>query len=209
MSEKFAEAKICINKVYTRGGDKGTTSLVCGHRVQKDDLRIECYGTLDELNSFVGCAIQSVKTDMTNALDSQADLTDMLVRVQHHLFNAGSILATLPKDVHPKQPQIEDSDVTDLEADIDMCNESLPALKSFVLPGACRANTELHVCRTICRRAERLIVGLDQQEDAGVPPPVLKYLNRLSDAFFVWSRWVCAQTNLQETTWNPNVTRPN
>ncbi|KNC82051.1 hypothetical protein SARC_05645 [Sphaeroforma arctica JP610] len=207
MSEKFSDPKFTINKVYTRSGDEGMTSLVGGNRVQKDDVRIECYGTLDELNAFVGSTIQSIKVDMKSVPDAQADLVDMLVKVQHHLFNAGSILATMPEDVHPKQPQIEDVDIEDLERDIDMCNDTLPDLKSFILPGGCRANTDMHVCRTVCRRAERSIVALNREENAGVPPAVIKYVNRLSDAFFVWGRWLCVQIDVDEMVWNPNVTK--
>ncbi len=118
--------------------------------------------------------------------------------MQHELFNLGSILATLPQDVHPKQARITAADVKQLEEDIDRCNDELPALRSFVLPGGTRLDAELHVCRTVCRRAERLLVALARKED--VDPETVKYLNRLSDALFVWSRWVNHVTRFPRNT---------
>ncbi len=111
----------------------------------------------------------------------------ILLRVQHELFNLGSILATLPEDVHPRQPRVTDAEVTQLEAEMDLMNEDVPTLRSFVLPGGSRLDAELHICRTVCRRAERIVVTLGRGES--VPPEAIRYLNRLSDALFVWSRW--------------------
>ena len=120
--------------------------------------------------------------------------------MQHELFNAGSILATLPEDVHPNQARVTDLEATQLEREMDAMNQSLTPLRSFVLPGGCRINAELHVCRTVCRRAERICVGLGDQAD----PAIVKYLNRLSDAFFVWSRWASQKLGTEETLWEPN-----
>jgi cob(I)alamin adenosyltransferase len=197
MEEKsFNEPRLALNRIYTRAGDRGETRLVGGQRVSKDALRIECYGTIDELNAFVGMA-------RVSAEEARLDrFAAILKRVQHELFNLGSILATLPEDVHPQQPRITSEDVKQLEREIDEMNESLPALRSFVLPGGSRLNTELHACRTICRRAERILVTLAREEQA--PADSIEYLNRLSDAFFVWSRWVNQQIGATESLWEPN-----
>lgn len=196
----FSEPRIALNRIYTRRGDQGETSLVGGQRVPKDALRIECYGTVDELNSIVGMA--RVSLDQSHPEDLR-NLGAILHRVQHELFNLGSILATLPEDVHPKQPQVTEVEVAQLEQEIDEMNESLPALRSFVLPGGSRLNTELHLCRTVCRRAERLAVALSHNET--VPTVAITYLNRLSDAFFVWSRWANYRLNAPEVLWQPNL----
>jgi cob(I)alamin adenosyltransferase len=118
------------------------------------------------------------------------------------LFNLGSILATLPVDVHPRQPRITDVEIRQLESEIDRMNAELPALRSFVLPGGSRLNTELHACRTICRRAERRLVELAREE--AVEAQAVIYLHRLSDAFFVWSRWANHVLGIAETLWEPN-----
>lgn len=193
----FRDPKVSINRVYTRTGDHGETRLVGGQGVRKDDLRIEAYGTVDELNAQVGAAVVSSEAA---GLD---ELAQVLVRVQHALFNLGSLLATLPEDLHPQQPRVRPSDVDWLEADMDGRNESLPPLRSFVLPGGNRANVDLHLCRTVCRRAERLCVALARTQTTD--PLAVTYLNRLSDAFFVWSRWACHATGRPETLWRPNL----
>jgi cob(I)alamin adenosyltransferase len=193
----YNEPRIALNRIYTRGGDKGETSLVGGQRVPKNALRIECYGTVDELNAFIGMAC-----DTAAQSEATERLAVILRRVQHELFNAGSILATLVEDIHPKQARVSDADVKQLEAEMDEMNADLPKLRSFVLPGGSRLNTELHACRTICRRAERIAVALAAQEE--IPPEVIPYLNRLSDALFVWSRWANRQLNAPETLWEPN-----
>lgn len=192
---KFSEPRIALNRIYTKAGDRGETSLVGGQRVPKDALRIDCYGTVDELNAFVGAACVS-------AQDGLPSLAIILRRIQHELFNLGSILATRPEDAHPKQPRITDAEIQQLETEIDAMNAGLPALRSFVLPGGSRLNTDLHVCRTICRRAERIAVQLAREEE--VPPEAIRYLNRLSDAFFVWSRWANQQLGISEVLWEPN-----
>lgn len=203
MSEQpFNEPHLALNRIYTRTGDQGQTHLVGGQRVSKHDLRIECYGTVDELNAFAGISRTTLE-----ALSAQTprlrSLAASLKRVQHELFNLGSILATLPEDVHPKQPRITNVEIDELESEIDRANADLKPLRSFVLPGGTRADAELHVCRTVCRRAERLLVGLAQAQT--VPTEALKYLNRLGDAFFVWSRWVDHVLGAPETLWEPNA----
>lgn len=192
---KFNEPRIALNRIYTRGGDKGQTSLVGGQRVAKDALRIECYGTVDELNAFLGMATVSAGAELPQLLP-------VLRRVQNELFNLGSILATRPEDVHPKQPRITDAEIRQLEIEIDAMNRDLAPLRSFVLPGGSRLSTELHACRTICRRAERIAVRLARDEQA--PAEAIQYLNRLSDALFVWSRWVNHVLNVPEVLWEPN-----
>jgi cob(I)alamin adenosyltransferase len=192
---KFDAPRIALNRIYTKTGDQGETHLAGGQRVLKDSLRIECYGTVDELNAFVGMAGVS-------AADSVPELAAILRRVQHELFNLGSILATRPSDVHPKQARITPTEVLQLDQEIDRMNADLPMLRSFVLPGGSRLNTELHACRTICRRAERIAVSLSREEE--IPPEAIQYLNRLSDAFFVWSRWANHILGVPEVLWEPN-----
>lgn len=203
MSEEFdAPQRIAINRVYTRKGDKGTTSLVGGQVVPKASARIASYGEVDELNAFVGAA-------RFTALERQADgpefarLARVLRRVQHSLFNLGSILATLPEDVHPRQPRVRQTDVDALEAEMDRCNGHLEPLRSFVLPGGSRLNTDLHLCRTVCRRVERLLCQLAEHEE--VDPLCIAYVNRLSDAFFVWCRWANHLAGSPEELWDPNA----
>ncbi|HVW87401.1 MAG TPA: cob(I)yrinic acid a,c-diamide adenosyltransferase [Bryobacteraceae bacterium] len=201
MSEPFEQPRLAINRVYTRRGDTGHTSLAGGQRLSKDDIRIEAYGTVDELNSFIGLARESAR-EFAAATPALGDLAAILLRVQHELFNAGSSLATLPEDMHPKQARITGAESAQLEREIDRMNESLPPLRSFVLPGGCRINAELHVCRTVCRRAERICVTLAAR--GAVDLEILRYLNRLSDALFVWSRWVSHRLGIPETLWEPN-----
>jgi len=198
---KYDEPRLAINRVYTRGGDKGETSLAGGQRLPKDALRIEAYGTVDELNSQIGVTRDTVER-MADEHPALARLDTILKRVQHELFNAGSILATLPADVHPRQARITEAEIAQLESEIDLMNEGLPALRSFVLPGGCRLNAELHVCRTVCRRAERVCVALARSET--VDGEIVRYLNRLSDALFVWSRWASHTLGVAEILWEPN-----
>jgi cob(I)alamin adenosyltransferase len=194
----FDKPRLAINRVYTRRGDSGQTSLAGGQRLPKNDLRIEAYGTVDELNSFIGLARESAR--------ELPELDRILRRVQHELFNLGSILATLPEDVHPKQARITAAESEQLEREIDRMNDGLPPLRSFVLPGGSRLNAELHICRTVCRRAERICVALASTRAATDPvdEAILKYLNRLSDALFVWSRWASHRLGVAETLWEPN-----
>lgn len=190
--------RIAINRVYTGRGDAGATSLVGGQKVPKDDARIDAYGTIDELNANVG----AVRIALSHGPRDVAHVDHALLRVQHQLFNLGSILATLPEDVHPRQPRIVPDDIAWLEAEMDHATAMLEPLRSFVLPGGSLANVELHRCRTVCRRAERLVVTLARTEH--VDPDALVFLNRLSDAFFVWSRLVARHLGHAEVLWEPN-----
>lgn len=198
----FNEPRIALNRIYTRMGDAGQTRLAGGQQVSKDDLRIECYGTVDELNASIGAA-RATAEELAGRVDRVAVLASILKRVQHELFNLGSILATLPEDVHPKQPRVTNAEIEQLEREIDAANEELAPLRSFVLPGGSRLDAELHICRTICRRAERLLVELARAQS--VPGETLCYLNRLSDALFVWSRWANHVLGTPETLWEPNA----
>jgi cob(I)alamin adenosyltransferase len=202
MAEKtFKEPRLALNRIYTRMGDRGETALVGGQRVGKDTPRIECYGTVDELNAFVGLARTSAR-DLASGAPALAGLEQTLTRIQQELFNLGSILATLPQDVGPQQPRIRPEDIRQLEREIDQANANLAPLRSFVLPGGSRLAAELHLARTVCRRAERLLIALSRSES--VPEEAIEYLNRLSDALFVWSRWVNHVLGIPETLWSPN-----
>lgn len=198
---RFKEPNLTINKVYTRTGDTGQTRLVVGQMLPKDDLRISAYGVVDELNAVVGLA----RAELERFLDDYPVLQileEILLRVQHELFNLGSQLATLPEDMNPQMPRITRSEIFQLEQEIDDMNENLPTLKSFVLPGGSELNARLHLARTICRRAERKVVTLAQTD--GIDHKSLMYLNRLSDALFVWSRWAMNVMQLPEVLWQPN-----
>lgn len=202
MEEKtFDDPRLALNRIYTRRGDAGETSLAGGQRIPKDSRRIEAYGTVDELNSFLGLASTSIQ-EKTGTDPRIGLLAGMVRRVQHELFNLGSILATLPGDVHPKQARITPAEIEQLEREIDAMNEDLPPLRSFVLPGGTRLNAELHIARTVCRRAERALVGLAREES--IPEEAIRYLNRLSDALFVWSRWASFVLHVPENLWDPN-----
>ncbi len=172
-----------LNKIYTRTGDKGTTALVSGPRRLKHDLRVEAYGTVDETNSAIGVA--RLHTAGMDTLDA------MLFRIQNDLFDLGADLAT-PDDGEPlsyEPLRIVESQVTRLETEIDELNASLEPLTSFVLPGGSAAAANLHMARTICRRAERLMVELSVAESEIVSPAAIKYANRLSDFLFVAARY--------------------
>jgi cob(I)alamin adenosyltransferase len=192
---------IRINRVYTKAGDGGQTALVGGRKVSKADARVESYGEVDELNATIGWArasLSSLPKDPAQKLDA------IFERVQNELFNLGSILATKPEDLRPTQPRIEERHITKLEEDLDELNDTLPELTSFVLPGGGPAGAALHLCRTVCRRAERRVVALSQQEE--VHPEAIRYLNRLSDALFVFARWAAVQGNVPEVLWKPEKT---
>jgi cob(I)alamin adenosyltransferase len=195
-------AVVRLNRIYTKAGDGGDTRLVGGQKVRKDALRIEAYGTIDEVSACLGLARTAL---MAPAAPSGADaLATVLVRIQNELFNLGSDLATLPEDRRPQQPLIEARHVTALEREIDDWNESLPALRSFVLPGGGVVAAYLHLARTVCRRAERLIVRLRDAEPIG--EQVLPYVNRLSDALFVMSRHASRIYAEPEPLWEPEKT---
>lgn len=196
--DRFHDPHVGISKVYTRTGDAGETGLAGGQRIPKDALRIEAYGTVDELAAVVGVCRAS-------ALEAGAptrSLADVLLRVQHQLFNLGSTLSTLPNDMKAGQPRTTDAEIAWLESEMDVRTAKLPALRSFVLPGPSRLNAELHVARTVARRAERLVVRL--RREGGCGDVEARYINRLSDAFFVWSRWASQALGEDENLWQPN-----
>ena len=179
-------------KIYTKKGDTGSTSLIGGTRVAKHSLRLESYGTIDELNSYLGLVRDTA--DLEN-------LTAQIVEIQDRLFTIGSSLAADPEKSKMVLPDILDSDVTQLETWMDQFDEQLPPLTAFILPGGHVAVSHCHVTRTICRRAERRITEL--QSVSFVEPLVLTYLNRLSDYLFVMARFVGKTVNVSETAWVP------
>jgi cob(I)alamin adenosyltransferase len=191
-----------LNRIYTKAGDAGETRLVGGQKVAKDSLRIESYGTVDELMACLGLARTSLAVPPVPL--GAAELGAAIARVQNELFNLGSDLATLPADRHPKQPVIEARHVSALEREMDAWNEELPELRSFVLPGGGLVAAHLHLARTVCRRAERLVVALARQE--AVSDQVVPYLNRLSDALFVMSRRASRLYGEPEPLWEPEKT---
>jgi cob(I)alamin adenosyltransferase len=191
-----------LNKIYTRAGDRGQTRLVGGQKVAKDSLRIDCYGTVDELSACIGLARTAL--EQPGAPQGAAALAATLRRVQNELFNLGSELATLAEDLHPKQPVVEQRHVDTLERDIDGWNADLPELRSFILPGGGFVAAYLHLARTVCRRAERLAVRLEAAERVGAQ--VVPYLNRLSDALFVMSRHATRLYGEPEPLWEPEKT---
>ncbi|HVN81656.1 MAG TPA: cob(I)yrinic acid a,c-diamide adenosyltransferase [Terriglobia bacterium] len=199
---KFNQPRILISRVYTKTGDQGETSLVGGHRVPKDASRIQAYGTVDELNSLVGLACQTAQ-GLESSFPRFGQLSRALVRIQQELFNLGAALATRIQDLRSRQPRIREEDILRLEEEVDRLNQELPVLHSFVIPGGNRISAELHVCRAVCRRAERLCVSLAHEEE--LLPETLPYLNRLGDAFFVWSRWASLVLGQVETLWDPNI----
>ena len=196
--EKFNDPNITISKVYTKTGDDGKTSLVGGQKVLKTNIRINAFGEIDELNSIIGLSIEELKLIEYN-FDS---LINTLYRIQNDLFNLGTILATKPEDMTESMPRITAHDIKVLENEIDKSNKDLPVLHSFVLPGGSKINAYLHLARTVCRRCERVCCDLYEKDKTD--KIVISYLNRLSDAFFVWSRWVASILNHEENTWDPN-----
>ena len=187
-----------INKVYTRTGDKGETALVGGKRVPKDSARIDAYGTIDELNSIVGLA-RVFNEECLDAGEGHRFLDGVLCRIQDELFDIGSELATPPEFFQDGMYRVGEEEITRIEKLIDQCQEDLEPLNSFILPGGGRVGAYLHQCRTVCRRAEREILRVSRTED--INDRVIKYINRLSDLFFVLSRWIAKQTGEQEYLW--------
>lgn len=204
MTEKgsFTGPKVRIDRVYTRGGDAGQTSLASGERLAKDHLRIEAYGATDELGALVGLARLSAHESLAKH-ERLGELAAVLLRIQHELFNLGAELATSAARTAEGQPRIRGAEVARLESEIDQYNASLGELTSFVLAGGCRLSAELHHCRTVCRRVERLCVGLARDE--GLESQALAYLNRLGDALFVWARWADWVQGVDEVLWDPNA----
>jgi cob(I)alamin adenosyltransferase len=183
-------------KIYTKTGDKGKTSLLGGTKVPKSHIRIDSYGTIDELNSFVG---------LLNDLFSDEHSRFMCKEIQDRLFTIGSSLACDPeKAPGMKIPDLREEDVVLLEKEIDQMNESLPQMKSFILPGGHIAVSTAHICRCVCRRAERLCVQM-QEHNLFVDPTLIKYLNRLSDYLFVLARFIAHREGVEEIAWKPRV----
>src|SRR4030095_14208188 len=187
-----------IARVYTRTGDKGETALVGGKRVAKDSPRIDAYVIIDELNWIVG--LEPVfNEESLDAGDAHRFLDEVLCQIQDELFDLGSELATPAEFFQEGMYRVGDAEIKKIEQLIDKCQEDLEPLKSFILPGGGRIGAYLHQCRTVCRRAEREILRLSRAEDLGEWP--LKYINRLSDLFFVVSRWISKQTGEAEYLW--------
>ena len=181
-----------MSKIYTRTGDKGTTSLVGGKRVSKTDPRLEAYGTIDELNSFIGL--------MLSAMDGKAETAGNIRWIQQKLFNIGGCLATDTTSFRlPDSCKVLQSDVERMEQMIDALTEGLPEQRSFILPGGTEAASYAHVARTVCRRAERLILALP--DDAKAPSELLQYINRLSDYLFVLARRINFFAGVDEKKW--------
>ena len=181
-------------KIYTKTGDKGLTSLIGGTRVPKSSLRIECYGTVDELNSHIGL----VRDQEVNAAHRP-----LLKEIQDRLFTIGSALAADPDKSKMKLPDLHAADVTLLEDEMDRLNLDLPELRAFILPGGHPAVSHAHVARCVCRRAERIVIHLS--EDSFVAELVMVYLNRLSDYLFVLSRAMAHDLGVEEVTWQARM----
>jgi len=193
-----------ITKVYTRTGDSGKTGLVGGKRLPKDHPRIEAFGSVDELNSVIGIALSYLAQKEVSK--RREKMESILEAIQQKLFDTGSELATLPGDEYEGQINIKAEDSEWLEEIIDAMNEELQPLKSFILPGGTSLNAFLHQARTVCRRAERDIIKLNQIDL--VNPEIIKYINRLSDYLFVAGRWVTETLGETETLWQPGKAKP-
>lgn len=183
-------------KIYTKTGDLGKTSLIGGTKVPKSNIRIEAYGTIDELNSFIGLTADQLTHDPTKLI---------LKEIQDRLFTIGSSLACDPdRDSKLKIPDLKEADIRLLEKEIDKMNESLPEMKSFILPGGHPAISTAHVTRCVCRRAERICVDM-MEHHLFVDPLVIKYLNRLSDYLFVLARYAGYLLGVEDIPWKPRV----
>ncbi|MEZ4905840.1 MAG: cob(I)yrinic acid a,c-diamide adenosyltransferase [Spirosomataceae bacterium] len=177
-------------KIYTKTGDRGTTSLVGGTRVSKADLRINTYGTVDELNAYVGLLRDQPVNEVRR---------DFLKYIQDRLFTIGSLLASEPDNKKHFIPDLEEEDITALEQAMDDMSVQLPVMRSFILPGGHPSVSFAHIARTVCRRAERLVISLNEVE--AVETNVIRYLNRLSDYLFVLSRKMAQELNIEEIKW--------
>ena len=183
-------------KIYTKTGDLGKTSLIGGTKVPKSYIRIEAYGTIDELNSFIGLTADQLTHEPSRVI---------LKEIQDRLFTIGSSLACDPdKEPKLKIPDLKESDIVLLEKQIDTMNEELTAMKSFILPGGHVAISTAHVSRCVCRRAERICVNM-KENDLFVEPLVIKYLNRLSDYLFVLARYIGHLLGVEDIPWKPRI----
>ncbi len=184
------------SRIYTKTGDKGTTSLIGGTKVPKSHLRIEAYGTVDELNSYTG---------LCRDLLEDKHVRQLLHEIQDRLFTIGSSLACDPvKEPKIRIPDLHEADIVLLEKEIDRMNENIPPMKNFILPGGDPVISHLHIARCICRRAERCCVRL-AMESPEVEPIIVKYLNRLSDYLFVLARYTAHKLKVEEMAWKPRV----
>lgn len=201
-----------LTRIYTRTGDDGTTGLVGGQRIKKNALRIAAYGTIDELSSALGLARSALSATAVDPADSSSaagtarELDRWLAWTQDVLFNVGSDLATLPKDRWDGMPLVCAQDAQALERAIDRAQTELEPLDNFIHPGGSQAGAFLHLARTIARRAERLLVDL--RDDEPISDDVMRYVNRLSDALFVWARWINHALGVPEHNWNPKTVPP-
>lgn len=195
-----------LTKIYTRTGDSGSTGLVGGQRVAKNAPRIETYGTVDECSSAIGIARSALAPSLDRSPRARR-LDAWLAWTQDILFNLGSDLATLPDDRWEGMPLITAADVAALERAIDEAQRDLEPLANFILPSGSLPGAHLHLARTIARRAERLLVGV-RERDAGISDETLRYLNRLSDALFVWARWINRDLGEPESLWNAKSAPP-
>ncbi len=194
-----------ISKVYTRTGDKGKTRLAGGQDVWKDSLRVEAYGTVDELNSVIGLVRVNNEKGEVNK-QASAHMETVLRWVQNKLFDVGGILATAPGESFPNMPTVTAEDVIYLERMIDVCQKDLAPLKEFILPGGGQVSAFLHLARTVCRRAERICITLSREEP--VEKEIVPFLNRLSDALFVFARWVAKTQGEPEFLWERQKAPP-
>lgn len=185
--------------IYTRGGDKGETSLVGGTRLNKANIKIDLYGEVDELNSFIGVAVSSLN-------EKYEDLKKKIFKVQSDLFNIGSILACeVDKREQFNLPIVKKEDVSFLENLIDEKNSKIEEIKYFILPGGCISAAHFHVARTVCRRVERKLISFKMENDSEVPPLFVEYFNRLSDLLFIFSRYLNTVENVEEIKWVPKI----
>jgi cob(I)alamin adenosyltransferase len=191
-----------ITKVYTRTGDTGKTRLAGGQQVWKDSLRVEAYGTLDEVNAVVG-VVRVMNAEMVGTHAQAEQLEEDLRWIQNKLFDIGGLLATAPGQTFKNMPQVSEKDVTKLEKIIDRCQKDLAPLKEFILPGGGKVSGFLHQARTVCRRAERICVHLSREEK--VDAVHIKFVNRLSDALFVLARWAAKTQGEPEFFWERDV----
>lgn len=191
-----------ITKVYTKTGDAGKTRLAGGQQVWKDSLRVEAYGTVDELNASIG-VVRVMNAEMMGSHAQAEQLEEDLQWIQNKLFDIGGILATAPGQTFKNMPQVTEHDVTRLEKMIDRCQKDLAPLKEFILPGGGKVSGFLHQARTIGRRAERVCVRLSKEEP--VDKVIMKYVNRLSDALFVLARWAAKTQGEPEFLWQRDV----
>lgn len=195
-----------LTRIYTRTGDDGTTGLFGGARVKKSSPRIESYGTLDELSSHIGVARAAMRERLEDA-EGLRRLDDWLAWTQDVLFNLGAELATPIAKRWEGMPLLSPDDAASLERAIDEAQRDLEPLANFIHPGGSAAGAHLHVARTVCRRAERIIVAL-RDEDREISADCVRYVNRLSDALFVWARWVNHRLGVAEHLWNAKTQAP-